>query len=254
MIDVIFTCKGRPNLTELCLRRFVELMPPHYDLYICYDGTDKDYIEMLVEHAESCAVIPNWHKESRFKLINDALEMADAEYYMHLENDFYWEDPTCLDASLNAFYKYLDIDYIRFEMLPFTHKTFYKCKQVDLIDVCWMRENAPYRFTFNPHIRKFKYPAGKPLQEEGFTKQPEQHHNDEYKGVSCCLTGNNFRHLGIYDEGGYYKPYYAERFTLRRGEKELGDVVKEFKSFCDNKEYLSLWLRYLESNGHQHSA
>ena len=110
-----------------------------------------------------------------------------------------------------------------------------------------MKEDSPYRFTFNPHIRKFKYPTGEPFKEGGFTKQPEQHHNDGYSGVSCCMTGDNWRHLGVYDEGGHYKEYYADRFTNRRNTKDF-DPWKEMYKITDNLQYLDLFMRYLNEN------
>lgn len=255
MISVVFTCKGRPALTELCLRRLVELMPEPYKLFVCYDGDDSDYINMIMRHTKGGTMITNPNGESRFVLINKALERADGDLFMHVENDFYWVDPMCLDVALNAFHRYPDLDYVRFEHLPFTHNNFYQYLRVDGKDVCWMRGDSDYRFTFNPHIRKFKYPTDEPFKTEGFTKQPEQHHNDGYKYQSACMTGDNWRHLGIFSEGGHYKPHYGERFYNVRG-KELSvlDLSLEFGRICPDEEYRSLFKRYLIDNRHQHSS
>lgn len=252
MISVIFTCKKRPALTELCLRRFVELMPHPYDLWICYDGKDKEYKEMLKETILGCdgyIIDASWGGHpSRFTLINTALKNIDSNYYMHVENDFYWVDPMCLDAALNAFhFSKVPLDYIRFEHLPFTHRNFYHYEQYDEKDVCWMRGDSPYRFTFNPHIRRFKYPNDAPFKTEQFIKQPEQHHNEGYIYQSACMTGDNWRHLGIFDEGGHYKEYYADRFTGRRNTKNF-DPWTEFVKITDNKQYLDLFMCYLKSN------
>jgi hypothetical protein len=226
-------------------------MPEPYELFICYNGTDEHYMDKLqLLWAKDASVI--FGDGSRFRLINEALDDAEGDYFMHLENDFYWQDPRALDEALNALHQYPEIDYIRFEYLPFTKKVFNRTEQVGERGIHWMKDDAPYRFTFNPHIRREKFPCGR-FQEKGFTKQPEQHHNDNYDGVSCCMDGENFRHLGIYDEGGNYKPYYAERFTLRRGEREIKNALEEFYAFCDNYYYRQLFMRYLHDNRNKHN-
>jgi len=227
-------------------------MPQSYELFICYDGWDKDYIQMLTTAAPKGSVFyfEKGKRKSRFELINMALNyVLDNEYIIHLENDFYWVNPQCLTAALNAFEKW-DIDYIRFEQLPFTANQFKRVEQTDGRDILWMKEDTPYRFTFNPHIRRFKFPNEKKFKTEGFTKQPEQHHNDGYTGISCCMTGDNFRHLGIYDEHGHYKEYYADRFTGRRNTKNF-DPWTEFTKLTDNSIYLDLFMRYLRDNGYK---
>ena len=229
-------------------------MPQPYELFICYDGWDEGYQNMLLNSVggKLKGFISNRYKASRFHLINEALKYASGDLFMHVENDFYWTDAGCLDAALNAFHFSKDpLDYIRFEHLPFTHKNFYHYQQYDGKDICWMRGDSPYRFTFNPHIRKFKYPTDKPFKTEGFTKQPEQHHNDGYKYQSACMTGDNWRHLGIYSEGGHFKPHYGERFFNKRGRKitDISEVINEFGAITTNQLYLKLFGEYLNDNG-----
>lgn len=248
MITVLFTCKGRPYLTELCLRRLVEVMPQPYKLYIVYDGVDAEYVRMLHFASQGKGTIfVNHAGKTRFGLINDALDIADpSSFVMHTENDFYWQRPGCLTDALAALVTH-QVDFVRFENLPFTDKTYSKYYDLPTDRIGIMKKTAPYRFTFNPHLRRERFPCGR-FKEDGFTKQPEQHHNDSYHGVSGCLMGDNFRHLGIYDESGHYKPYYAERFTLRRGEREITHPIQEFNRFCDNTLYRQLFMRYL----HEH--
>ena len=251
-MSVIFTCKDRPALTELCLRRLVELMPEPYELFICYNGIDEHYMDKLqLLWSNHASII--FGDGNRFQLINQALEDSTGDMFMHVENDFYWADPQCLDAALNAFHKYPELDYIRFEHLPFTQKNFNRYEQVDGKDICFMREDSPFRFTFNPHIRRYKYPTDEPFKTTGFTKQPEQHHNDGYGYQSACMTGDNWRHLGVYDEGGHYKEYYADRFTGVRNTVNF-DPWTEFIKLSDNPTYLDLFMRYIHDNRNKHST
>jgi hypothetical protein len=251
VIDVIFTCKGRPHLTELCLRRLIELMPDPYRLTICYDDTGYTHYDMLRKVAPKAIIIcRDEDDKSYFSLINQALEYSSGDLYMHTENDFYWQRRDCLLDAMTALEIYDDLDFIRFENLPFTDNTFTEYRALPSDKVGIMRKDSPYQFNFNPHLRRDKFPCGPRFKEDGFTKHDEQHFNDEYTGTSGCLFGDNFRHLGLYDEGGHYKPYYAERFTLRRGEGEIPTPLAEFDRFCSNVIYRQLFMRYL----HEHKG
>jgi glycosyltransferase involved in cell wall biosynthesis len=260
MISVIFTCKGRPALTELCLRRLVEVMPHPYELWICYDGKDDEYKDMLKNVAldKDSGIIDNkWGSPSRFSLINTALSLSSGDLFMHVENDFYWVDAMCLDAALNAFwFTEKPLDYIRFEHFPFTYKNFVCYEKYDGKDICWMKRDSPYRFTFNPHIRKFKFPTDEPFMDRGFTKQAEQHHNDGYKYQSACMTGDNWRHLGIFSEGGHMKEYYGERFfnVKNKVAQYPEEYVVEFMRLTKNQKYIELFKRYFYDNWNKHSS
>lgn len=249
LISVVYTCMQRPELTELTLRRFRELMKYPCKLTVCYDGWDMVYRDMIVESGKPDCIINNPYRTfPRWMMVNDALETFDTEYYMHLENDFYWQDPRCLDAGIEALERFPELDYVRFELLPFRKEQFNRFEKAGDRDICFMKPDTPFRFTWNPHIRRMKYPCGEPVMERGFTKQPEQHHNDCYEGLSACMTGENFRHIGLYDSAGHDKTQYAERFTLRRGEKEISNPLEEFTGFCNNEEYVELFRRYLDGN------
>lgn len=223
-------------------------MPEPYELFIAYDGYDLTYEMMLWNVGKPNAIIENRQRQSRFALINKALDSCSGNYYMHLENDFYWQDSRCLIVALNILSEHPKIDFIRFEYLPFQDAQFKNFYKANGRTIAIMRETTPYRFSFNPHIRREKFPCGR-FKEKDFDKQPEQHHNDAYHGTSACMSGENFRHLGIYDEGGHFKPWYAERFTLRRGERHIDNPLEEFKRFCDNTEYTELFRRYLNESG-----
>jgi len=221
-------------------------MPEPYELAIAYDGIDDNYMKMLYDVAEPEIFVPNYKKLPRFALINRALDLSRGDFFMHIENDFYWENPLCFESALNALQLYSDIDYVRFENLPFNEAVFCDYRGVSHDTLAVMKGDAPFQFTFNPHLRREKFPCGR-FMEDGFTKMPEQHHNDTYAGTSGCLLADNFRHIGIYDAKGHYKPYYAERFTLRRGERKIDNPLEEFKHFCDNAEYIELFRRYLNN-------
>lgn len=226
-------------------------MPHPYELFICYDGLnlDDDYCKMLKRVAgKDINIIGKKPRQTQYSLLNRALEEASGDFFIHLENDFYWVNPQCLTAALSAFRKWGDIDYIRFEVLPFTIHDFKKYEQVDGRDILWMKDTTPYKFTLNPHIRREKYPCGGPFMENGFTKHDEQHFNDLYVGTSCCMTGDNFRHLGIFDECGHYKEHYVDRFTGRRRTTDFNPLV-EFMKITDDITYLNLFRKYLDDNG-----
>lgn len=249
MISVLFTCKGRPYLTRLCLMRLIELMPEPYRLTICYDDIKYTHYDMLRRTAPKAVIVcRDEDDKSMFSLINRGLDYSSGDYYMHVENDFYWQRKECLSDAIAAFEMYDDIDFVRFENLPFGSETFTEYRFLPSDKIGIMKKDAPYQFNFNPHLRRSKFPCGDKFMDSGFTKHDEQHFNDEYTGTSGCLFKENFRHLGLYDESGHYKPYYAERFTLRRGEREILNPLTEFNSFCGNTLYRQLFMRYLHDN------
>ena len=251
LISVVYTCMRRRSLTELTLRRFRELMNYPYKLTVCYDGWDRSYRDMIVEAGKPDCIISNPYRTfPRWALINEALATWDADYYMHLENDFYWQDAECLDAGLEALQRFPELDYVRFELLPYNKSNFNRYEEVGGRDICFLKEDNQYRFTWNPHIRRMKYPCGEPLMERGFTKQPEQQHNDCYEGLSACMTGENFRHIGLYDAHGHNKFQYVDRFTLRRGDSSfsMSQAWGGFMSFCSDEYYRELFRRFLDGD------
>ena len=222
-------------------------MPQPYELLVCYDGNSETYYNMLknfVEHPSNITMKNG--EQTRYQLLNQTLNKATGRLFMHLENDFYWVDPACLRAALYALDAWSEVDFIRFEQLPFNANHFYRFEQAEGKDILWMKRDAPYRFNFNPHIRRFKFPGGEEFSSPTYGES-EQIANEKYGGVACCMTGDNFRHLGIYDEAGNHKEYYADRFTGKRNTKSFNPWV-EFIKITDNPTYLSLFKRYLDDN------
>ena len=76
LISVVFTCKNRPELTELCLRRLRELMPEPHELIIAYDGKDPFYENMLLEAGNPNFIIDGLSGKGRWELLNDAISCA----------------------------------------------------------------------------------------------------------------------------------------------------------------------------------
>ena len=251
LISVIFTCYKRPNLTELCLRRLVELMPDPYELILIYDGNSQNYVNRLLNIFEFDHIVMNPQRGGhRFALINRGLDACKGNYFMHVENDFYWSRPGSVRRAFEAFEKIPELDFVRFEYLPLWRS---QCERtVKLSDdiLCIPPKDTSYRWNLSPHMRKTKFPAGRLPEKFVYPAQPEKSYGEKYNKydyVAGCLTGENFRHLGIYDEGGLYKQLYSERFTLVPDQPRF-DPWTEFLKFCDNEKYQQLFKRYLNKN------
>ena len=250
-VSILFTCYKRPDLTELCLRRLVELMPDPYELILVYDGNNQDYVNRLLHIYEfDYIVMRPKRKAHRFALVNMGLDACKGNYFMHVENDFYWSLGGSVRRAFEAFEKVPELDFIRFEYLPLWRS---RCERtVKLSDdaLCIPPRDTAYRWNLSPHIRKTKFPAGRLPEKFGYPAQPEKNYGDkynEYDYVAGCLMGENFRHLGIYDEGGLYKQLYSERFTLVADQPKFDPWV-EFLKFCGNEKYQQLFKRYLNKN------
>lgn len=223
-----------------------------------YDGQDFNYVDTLLGIYDFEHIIMNsGRRKNRFALINRGVDAATGDYFMHLENDFYWDNPNCVDEALIAFEKVPELDYVRFEFIPFTKEDCQECIKLENDVLCLYKEDRPrFQFTFNPHLRKTKFPIGRFIEAPIPGKQPEGVFADMYRKTgrqAGCLMGENFRHIGVYAEQGYYKPYYTNRMTLRRDpiSDELFKTFKpmeEFKKFCSNPNYIELFRRHLDAH------
>ena len=227
-------------------------MPDPYEVILVYDGENTEYVDRLLDIYDFDYIVMNPKRGvHRFALINRGWDACTGNYFMHVENDYYWSHPGSVRRAFEAFEKVPDLDFVRFEFLPFWRS---KCEQVVKLsddELCIVPKNTSYRWNLNPHLRKTKFPAGRLLEKFPPRAQPEKTYADEYNKydyVAGCLTGENFRHIGIYDEGGHFKQFYAERFTLVPDQREF-DAWAEFQKFCDNQQYQQLFRSYLDKNG-----
>jgi hypothetical protein len=226
-------------------------MPHPYEIALVYDGEDPDYVGRLLDVYDFDHITMNHEKKNhRFWLMNEALDECTGKYFMHIENDFYWDRPGVVDSALEAFERVPELTFVRFEFLPHNERVCERQLQLRDDTLCVFKPGTPYAFNFNPHLRKEKFPAGRyPKKKIWKTGQPEKSFGlewDKLGKTAGCLMGPNFRHIGVYDEGGFYKQMYAERFTLRRGEGEFAPR-QEFNSFCNNETYRRLFEDYIES-------
>lgn len=252
------TCRRRPNLTELTIRRTLELIQDFdFEFVVVYDGNDPNYVDHIKSLYDFDLIITNpGRRRFRFDLLNDAAAFCSGDYFMHTENDFYWENQDALRNGIMALEAFPELRLVRLEgIIPWFRRQFEWIKPIGVDEVGLLKlppDGPVHQFVLGPHVRIDKFPV-----KNGFLKratpfkQPEavmaQQWTKEGKR-SGCLLGGNFRHLGIYDSGGRYKPYYADRLTHRRRERTIDNPLEEFKAFCDNAEYIELFKQYLKEN------
>jgi hypothetical protein len=186
-------------------------------------------------------------------LWNDAYALCDGDYFMHLENDFYWDVPGAVYWAIEALKNLPNIDYVRTDIVPWYPRQMESFVQVGpkSVGILAPPPNGPgYQFTLNPHVRRDRFPV-----KEGFPKASTMKHF-EYEIVeqwlaegkrSACFINNHFRHLGVIDAGSHIKVWYAERMTWNRNNPDF-DPMTEFKKITDNREYIDLFSKYLNSN------
>lgn len=232
-----------------------------FELVLAYNGNDESYIDHLRNIYDFDHVVKGTN--FRFELIQDAYELCSGDYYMHLEDDFYWENPNAVRNAIWILDNMPEISFVGMIFLPFHEKHFSKIIDVndDRFGIFKQRvsDGAAYQFNLNPHVRRDKIPI-----EYGFidskkyfelTKiklvQPERWMSDQWdkeNKLSGCLMGKNFRHLGLYDTGGHKKFWYADRFFLERNSPKEFDTIEEFNKFCNNETYRKLFVKYIEEN------
>lgn len=260
-ISVVFTCKRRLPLAQLVLHRFVELMDLPYEIVLAYNNDDKDYITTLQKICNFDHILSS--RKFRFDLMQDAYELCSGDYFMHLEDDFYWDNPNAVKNAIWVLENNPDISFVRMSFLPFHEKDFTRIIDVkdDKFGIFLPRKNGgvAYQFCLNPHIRKDKIPIPSGfIDAKTYLKlsktnpiQPERWMSDrwdELNKLSGCLMGKNFRHLGLYDTGGHKKFWYADRFFLERNSPREFDPVEEFNNICQKELYRKLFAEYIKEN------
>lgn len=246
-VSIVFTCKTRRSLTELTLRRLLEVMPKPFEIILVYDGIDTGYIDFLLSIYEFEHIVMNPKNKTIYGRINDGLDGASGRLFMHLEND-YWSTREALETALETLENNVDIDFVRLEFLPFTES---QCERM-VNGVCVLRKGTPYAFNFNPHIRRKRFPMGRFIEEKITHRQTEGLIAEKWRGTSACVTENPFRHLGIYDAHKHFKKAYVDRFTLKRGTTGF-DALETFNGFCSNQHYRRLFEEYLNDYGNKHN-
>lgn len=229
------------------------MMSYPFELILVYDGDDPKYLARLSKIYNFDNIITNpGRKRFRMDLFNDAYEIAHGDFYMHLENDFYWGNPNAMHEALLALEKCPDLDFVRMEFLPFNK---HHCKERIKLDtdiLCVFKkygEGGPFfQFNFNPHLRREAFPVGEYPKKNttGMMERPLAEKWNKLEKVAGCLMGENFRHLGIFDNLGHFKPGYINRFTLK--DVKTFEPINEFRSFCDNPYYRELFKNYVEGN------
>ena len=189
-------------------------------------------------------------------ILNKAQILCDGDYYMFLENDFYWDNPDAISNAIIALETIPEVDLVRMEIIPWHEEQMRKIIPVgtDRLGILKLPPEGPrYQFVLNPHLRRDKMPVKggylSPLAGKGFEMTIVEAWLRENK-TSGCLLGENFRHLGLWNTGSRFKKNYIPRFTLQRRRRvtEPFNPIKEFAMFCDNKYYQELFRRYLDNN------
>lgn len=249
-ISVVLRCKRRLNLTELVLRRFLELIDVPFEIVVAYDGNDLDYLDRLIQIYDFEYIVTNPDgKRSRFDLLNEALDFCTKQFFMYLENDFYQMKSGAIESAIEALEKHPHLDLVRFEFLPYEEWQVERKEKLSQDILFLMKKDVRLNTNFTPHLRREKFPFGRFPKEKIVGILPELVFTDLWmknKKRFACLQEDYFRHIGIYDQGGYYRQNYTERFTGIRGQKQVAPL-KEFNTICENKYYRELYKKYINS-------
>jgi len=247
--SIVFRCHKRPNLTELCLRRIVEMMRGvDYDLIVLYDGDDWDYVYHLESIANIRQIVRNPLGETMGELLNKAYSLCTGEYILHFENDYYWIKP-CLQSALEAIGY---VDTVRLTMFPFTISN---CEREVILHtgkLCIFKEKVGYKFSLNPHIRREAFPVGpfEPLRSWRVESEYATRYTEQGKSGGCLMS-DNFIHLGLYNARGGFSAQHAMYFLGRDWKERLDelDPVGTLEQLTDNELYIDLFRQYLLDHG-----
>lgn len=248
--SAVFRCHKRPNLTELCLRRIVEILRDHdHELILLYDGDNPDYLARMEDITHFAAVVTNPDgKLVHGKLLNVAYSQCGGPLFVHLENDYYWIKP-CMNEALEAVQH---VDTVRLTMFPFSINN---CRDViELKDgaVGVFKDKTGFKFSLNPHIRKERFPVGQFGSLKVWAEEMDYAMRYDVSGkTGGCLMNDNFIHLGLYNSKGGFSVQHAMYFLGRKWKERIDelDPVKTFNNLTNNEFYRELFRQYLIDHG-----
>jgi len=221
------------------------MKPYDYELIMLYDDDNEKYINRMKQFCDFGHIVSNPNKENTLgEQTNKAIDLCNGEYFMHFENDYYWIHE-CMEDAVEAL-KHMNV--VRLTMFPFGQ---HSCKKT-INNIGIFKSDVGYKFSFNPHLRKEKFPVGRFAHTGSWVVEPEyaERFNKSDK-TGGCLLRNNFIHLGLYNSGGHFSLGHTSYFlgyNWRKRQNDL-DPVGTFTSICDNEEYIELFRVYLRNSG-----
>jgi len=232
MISVIFQCHDRLPLVQICLERFLHMIEGwDYELIMLWDRHNKEFFHTVNEIAN-----PHWWiidreeptRGLRGKGLNRAFDIASGDYYLFLEDDWYWHTP-CLNDAIVALEH---VDFIRLCRKPF---------QATEYDYGWWYEHKPdtgYAWNFNPQLTKEKFLAGR-FPEDKWSIEGEYHDRFRTTGRRAGFSKeDHFAHIGIINARGIYRLNHLYRMDGL-------EPLDYFKSLSPSQRHLDLYKEYL---------
>lgn len=253
MISVIFNCAKRLSLTKMILMRFLDVLEWDMEFVLVYDGQDENYLRELRKIIIPDVEIINYRGISQGELFNAALDRSNGDYYMHMENDWWWFNNHCVDEGMYALKKFEDVDIIRLVALPYGYGSGDGC--VKLLDT-YMWEINPRQhmsFHFNPQLRYEKFVGGRYLDasnqrgpdlESAMFERWQKEYSDKGSWVLVDKYEKpSIRHIGFFSASG--QAFSNAPKTLR----EIYDYSFYGGTFHDlnlHGEYRELFEQYLK--------
>ena len=226
MISVLFQCHARPELTQLCLERSLDILSKYdYELIVLYDSNDPEYFKLIKEFSPDWMIIGGG---GRGNILNRAYEIARGEYFLFLENDWYWVDD-CIELAKSAL---KEIDFIRLLKTPLNPKG------VNNGVYTIHPDKKSFRWNFNPHMTKEKFLAGRFPEDRWSIEGIYCERFNETNKISALMNKDYFVHLGVISSRLKYRLQHLMRMNYK-------DPIEFFNQFNPSSKHMELYKEYL---------
>jgi len=240
-LSVCLTGHSRPLLSQLVFERAKDILDGYdCEFTFAYDRDPESPHDELIEIVKLLfdikEVVISKHHTKRGELLNDAFMKSSGEYYIFLENDWYWVEDRIEDAI-----RALDeVDFVRMVRTPF--KNFTTIKN----GFCILAPETGYAYNFNPSVRKDVFLIGI-FREDLNSDQLESLTSTLFNAMgktAAVLDTDSLSHIGFVNSNGVLR----EQHFIREGIKpSLIEVVKWFESISKDRSHIDLFVEHLQT-------
>ena len=239
-ISVCFNTCSRPILARIVLEQIKKFLDKYdYEFVIAYDRDDENPVDETIDLAKKLFtvkdVIINKDHRKHGPMFNESFGRCDGDYYMFLEDDWYWRE----DRLSTAMVALEEVDFVRLLRIPF--HSFKNVREGYYL----MWDDADYGFNFGPSIRKTRFPIGE------FGTYPDR---PMFEGessrifkrlgkTSAVLDTDSFSHVGFCDANGGLR---HQHFVREGVEPSISGAIRWFKSITNDENHIDLFIEHLK--------
>lgn len=239
--SVCLTGLSRPLLSQLVFERAKDILDDYdCEFVFAYDRSPESPHDELIDIVKSLfdikEVVISKHHTKRGELLNEVFTKSSGDYYIFLENDWYWVEDRIEDAI-----RALDeVDFVRMVRTPFENFTIIKN------GFCVLAPETGYAYNFNPSVRKEVFPVGM-FREDLNSDQLESFSSTLFNAMGktvAVLDTDSLSHIGFVNSNGVLRVQHFERQGIK---PVISEAIKWFESISKDRSHVDLFVEHLRT-------